>query len=70
MNHSHEDYAKAVLRVRAQTVLPDSRVREVLSVALAQVAARPTESGISDIERAIMLATERLWAEQKNTTLR
>ena len=65
MNHTHEEYARAVTRVRGQTKLPDSRVREVLSTALAQVAAVPSTSGINDIERAVTLATERLWAEEK-----
>ena len=70
MTLSHQQYAKALERVKSQTQLPDHRVREVLTTMLRQVETNPSASTMEPVERAIMLATTALWAEEKVKGLR
>ena len=57
-------HASPIERVKAQTSLPMDRAREVFSTALRQ-AESATQSDVPPVERAVMIATERLWAEEK-----
>lgn len=56
---SHEQIAAGFMRIKAITRLPDARVRAIFDLSLHEARQRPLRS-VSVIERAVVLATEKI----------
>lgn len=59
---SHEDLGRAFMRIRGQTTLPDSRVRDLLFEAVRHVESFPGDV-VEPVERVVMLTMQRVWAD-------